>query len=225
MEGWYEVGKLKTGESIYCTEKEKKIVDIEEKEEWENKLGEICCLIPPDVSIISISQIISKYRKGITKTAETICKECKLPFKHSFKIKRVRCDSCWKEINEREKRCLIEKREREEEELRCSLQDGSNAPAYIKLKALKKFITTKQRKELAEMPYTDFLNTKYWKIIQKYKLYTVGYQCQLCNSKKQTLHIHHKTYEHRGSEYLFLNDLIVLCEKCHQKYHNIKEVV
>lgn len=43
------------------------------------------------------------------------------------------------------------------------------------------------------------------------------YKCQLCN-REGTMNVHHKTYERLGEEQL--NDLIVLCQDCHAKFHD-----
>ncbi len=65
--------------------------------------------------------------------------------------------------------------------------------------------------------YSSFLLTPYWKTIkdivkQKYNNY------QICGSKSN-LHIHHLTYEHHFYEHLYIDDLVALCKKCHQKVH------
>jgi hypothetical protein len=72
---------------------------------------------------------------------------------------------------------------------------------------------------LRAMPYRDFLNSIYWSIIRDYALYRAKYSCALCH-KTHGLQVHHRTYEHRGSEYNHLEDLIVLCGNCHAKFHD-----
>ncbi len=69
---------------------------------------------------------------------------------------------------------------------------------------------------LKTMPYKDYLQTDHWKKTRKKALYKADYKCQLCNSKEK-LNVHHKTYENRGCEKS--EDLIVLCEECHGKFH------
>ena len=69
--------------------------------------------------------------------------------------------------------------------------------------------------------YGLFLLTPYWKTIksmmrQKYNC------CQKCSSKSK-LHVHHLTYKHHFYEHLYLDDLVVLCEKCHQEEHKKKK--
>ena len=75
------------------------------------------------------------------------------------------------------------------------------------------------------MNYKDFLNTPYWKAVAAEIKRKRNFQCQLCGSNKN-LAVHHKTYEHHGYEhnhYVMQNDLIVLCNSCHSKFHNIIE--
>lgn len=75
-------------------------------------------------------------------------------------------------------------------------------------------------RELATMPYKEYLQTPEWKETRKRALKRAGFSCQLCNSKDKILNVHHRTYERRGNEQN--NDLIVLCEDCHRKFHDIK---
>ena len=67
--------------------------------------------------------------------------------------------------------------------------------------------------------YKQYLETKHWKAIRESKLKETGYKCQLCSKTDIKLHVHHNTYERIGDE--DMNDLIVLCESCHKKFHNI----
>lgn len=76
------------------------------------------------------------------------------------------------------------------------------------------------RQQLREMPYQDFLKTEFWDEVRKRKLKQSHYACQLCNTRQSRLNVHHRTYEHHGEEDMYLNDLIVLCEVCHGKFHD-----
>jgi len=76
---------------------------------------------------------------------------------------------------------------------------------------------------IKNMPYNLFLQTPYWKAISEYKRGKAGFKCELCNSNKSSLNVHHRTYEIRGKEIFNLPKLIVLCEKCHLKFHDIKK--
>jgi len=76
---------------------------------------------------------------------------------------------------------------------------------------------TKELKKLKEMPYKKYLQTEHWDNKRKGALYRAKYKCQLC-SDKENLQVHHNTYENRGQEKD--EDLVVLCEICHAKFHN-----
>ena len=76
---------------------------------------------------------------------------------------------------------------------------------------------------LKSMPYSQYLETNHWKGVRRRALKLSGYRCGVCNSNKDILNVHHKTYERRGQEldgYNIKNDLIVLCEFCHGKFHD-----
>ena len=70
---------------------------------------------------------------------------------------------------------------------------------------------------LKTMPYKDYQRTVWWQNVRHEKLQLAGNRCQLCNRPGPGLHVHHRTYERRGSE--SLDDLTVLCEICHSFFH------
>lgn len=77
-------------------------------------------------------------------------------------------------------------------------------------------------KHIRSLPYQDFVRTPYWVAISEYKKFKSNYQCALCGNMVG-LATHHKTYERHGQEHEFnvINeDLIVLCESCHGKFHD-----
>lgn len=70
-----------------------------------------------------------------------------------------------------------------------------------------------------------FLRTPYWNAISLYAKSKANFSCQLCNSK-ENLRTHHRTYERHGYEHrdeVIKQDLIVLCDDCHSKFHDICE--
>lgn len=71
---------------------------------------------------------------------------------------------------------------------------------------------------LRTMPYPEYLQTAHWQQVRIRALKRSGFRCQLCN-KEGRLNVHHRTYERRGYEYY--NDVITLCESCHEKFHDI----
>jgi DNA-directed RNA polymerase subunit RPC12/RpoP len=66
--------------------------------------------------------------------------------------------------------------------------------------------------------YKEYLQSDHWKNLSEETKRLAGYRCQVCN-KGGELHTHHRTYERRGNE--FQGDLIVLCAKCHKKFHSV----
>ena len=73
--------------------------------------------------------------------------------------------------------------------------------------------------ELRDMEYSEFLKTDYRKELSRHAKELSWWRCQICNSDKK-LETHHRCYDNRGVEWKELADLIVLCEKCHRKYHD-----
>lgn len=79
------------------------------------------------------------------------------------------------------------------------------------------------KSRILALNYNEFLHTPYWDGIRCYKLQKANYKCQLCG-KTGKLHVHHRTYENHGMEHVKKiadSDLIVLCEDCHKKFHDI----
>lgn len=66
--------------------------------------------------------------------------------------------------------------------------------------------------------YNAYLKTDYWKKVSEAVKKRAEYRCQLCNSQHD-LCAHHRTYEHRGNELNYLNDLVCLCRRCHEIFH------
>jgi predicted HNH restriction endonuclease len=74
-----------------------------------------------------------------------------------------------------------------------------------------------RRQELETMPYTEYLQTPEWKERRQWALKSAGNRCQVCNTTRGVLHVHHRSYQNRGHEPI--KDLIVLCSKCHETFH------
>lgn len=62
-------------------------------------------------------------------------------------------------------------------------------------------------------------NQKGFYNIKAYILHRDGYQCQKCKTKKGKLHVHHVVFRSKGGTDTSDN-LITLCESCHEKLHN-----
>ncbi len=71
--------------------------------------------------------------------------------------------------------------------------------------------------DLHTMPYRDYLQTSEWQDTRKRAMKRAGFRCQICNAYGVRLNVHHRTYERRGYE--DNQDLIVLCEGCHEIFH------
>ncbi len=71
---------------------------------------------------------------------------------------------------------------------------------------------------LHTMPYREYLQTPEWQETRKRIMKRAGFRCQVCNAYGVRLNVHHRTYERRGYEHD--RDLIVLCENCHQIFHD-----
>src|SRR6185312_14762551 len=74
------------------------------------------------------------------------------------------------------------------------------------------------QEQLCHMPYRNFLGTRYWKAISCREKKKHPW-CHDCAEYLQQLHVHHKTYVRRGLEWLFPDDLEVLCHSCHGELH------
>jgi 5-methylcytosine-specific restriction endonuclease McrA len=58
-----------------------------------------------------------------------------------------------------------------------------------------------------------------WQVRRVQALVRAGNQCQACSSRDTTLDVHHNSYQNYGDEKP--QDLVVLCRKCHRKFHGI----
>jgi len=66
--------------------------------------------------------------------------------------------------------------------------------------------------------YDDYLKSEYWVKVREAVKRRASFRCQVCNSQHD-LQAHHRTYEHRGRELEFLDDLTCLCRRCHAIFH------
>lgn len=71
---------------------------------------------------------------------------------------------------------------------------------------------------LHSMPYDAYLRTDHWLECRERILERAEHRCELCFSPNN-LEVHHKTYVRRGCERD--NDLIALCDRCHERFHDI----
>ncbi len=68
--------------------------------------------------------------------------------------------------------------------------------------------------------YYAYIKSADWKEKSDKAKRRARWHCQLCNAPEGEVHLHahHRTYDNLGEE--TANDLIVLCEFCHAKFHD-----
>ena len=94
-------------------------------------------------------------------------------------------------------------------------------PAYHIDGSIVAYEGMKAQEERHAMPYKDYLQSEFWQDKRDAVLKSARYRCQVCNASGK-LHVHHRTYEHRGYEYP--SDLIALCPECHKLFHDHREL-
>jgi hypothetical protein len=70
--------------------------------------------------------------------------------------------------------------------------------------------------------YDEYLASSRWQRLKLAALNNAEYRCQLCDRSKK-LQVHHRSYERLGSDNE-ARDLVVLCERCHRKFHGRPEL-
>lgn len=68
--------------------------------------------------------------------------------------------------------------------------------------------------------YEKYLRSDLWKMISITIKKDRNSKCEYCGSRR-SLQIHHVTYEHVGEELLYLEDILLLCGRCHMKEHEL----
>jgi len=198
---------------------------IERKQEAENRIDLFInsLLTKPNISGDDIETIKFLYHDGyiqfryikealgfshhktldlLKKDAESICEGCGEIFiyKRNKTTQAPRlCDGC--EVSQQK----ITEKEDSEYSKRWDMENEIRQANY-KIR----------RKELDDMTYKEYLQTPEWKEIRTRAYRRAGFTCALCNNGGQ-LNCHHRNYTRRGHERP--NDLIVLCEDCHQRHH------
>lgn len=71
------------------------------------------------------------------------------------------------------------------------------------------------------MSYKAYLLTKHWQYFKISALKHFNRRCQACGSEDKKLNVHHNNYNSKGCE--TFDDVTVLCEECHAKFHNKNE--
>lgn len=71
------------------------------------------------------------------------------------------------------------------------------------------------------MTYPEYLETSHWEQVAKAARERGNHQCALCSWHRGPFHVHHRNYDRLFHERD--TDVIVLCERCHQKFHGTFE--
>lgn len=87
-------------------------------------------------------------------------------------------------------------------------------------------LNEEERKYIAcRMTYRQYISSPYWHLVTMFYRCKANFRCQRCGEQRMAkLSIHHKTYEHIGSELQHPEDIEVICARCHMKEHGIEEV-
>ena len=79
---------------------------------------------------------------------------------------------------------------------------------------------------MVKKTYSEQYRSPKWQKKRLEVLSAADFQCQDCGSKENTLNVHHVIY-HKGREvWNYTNDeLMVLCEKCHETRHRLQSAM
>jgi hypothetical protein len=79
----------------------------------------------------------------------------------------------------------------------------------------------RKMKKLKRMTYNEYLKTQHWELACCAVLERDENRCADCggSTEEKPLEVHHITYIRRGKEHL--EDLMTLCQDCHQERHFI----
>jgi hypothetical protein len=80
------------------------------------------------------------------------------------------------------------------------------------------FFEARPMNPIPAVNYAEYILSPEWRIVCRVALAVAHDQCQLCHSADR-LNVHHKSYRNLGHE--TLDDVIVLCEICHERHHKI----
>lgn len=65
--------------------------------------------------------------------------------------------------------------------------------------------------------YSEYLQSEHWSVLRSAKFMVAGRYCQVCKYG-DLLHVHHIRYKNLYD--CTVSDLVVLCEACHNDFHN-----
>lgn len=172
-------------------------------------------------------------------TVDQKCKECgkvrqvrmsKTNFRTEFacgKEPEYGCEECRekKEIERRAERAIeCEKAKKDFIRTYCEpnkayVIEGKPSNVYYRMRSLFCLYAEEASRHLKRLDYDEeFLQTPYWKIVASYSKYKAKYRCSMCNSTEK-LNVHHRYYGTHGEEIYHPEDLFVLCNDCHYRFH------
>ena len=76
----------------------------------------------------------------------------------------------------------------------------------------------KYMSKIRSLDYQEYLQTEHWQHFKLEAIRHAGHKCQICNKDDCNLNVHHNNYDNRGRE--TFNDVIVVCDDCHNMIHN-----
>jgi hypothetical protein len=74
---------------------------------------------------------------------------------------------------------------------------------------------------IRRMNYSDFLETRYWKLVSLQVKSDAHWRCSSCGGHSGLV-AHHLGYEHHGYEMYHIRDIQCLCRACHERLHGIR---
>lgn len=76
------------------------------------------------------------------------------------------------------------------------------------------------------LPYFEKLQDVRWQKKRLKTLEDAKWKCEACPAKRRTLHVHHKRYKKGAEPWDYeRNELMVLCEDCHEQLEERKKAV
>ena len=171
-------------------------------EKWVKVMGmvEVCCYINK-------------------KSGLCFCDVCKLVEDNKKKMENEKREEEWKKIKEENTKRYIEMFLDPQKSWKKSIKN------WEKMSDLYDGPIDKERvaEYIQEMNYQDFLKTPYWVAIAEKIKKRNDFRCELCGERTKELNVHHPGYEFHGYELQNISKLKCLCQRCHNKFHNIGE--
>lgn len=146
-------------------------------------------------------------------------------------VVRLQCQRCGESLGERPKSQFdLERLHAWDEELRQRWLAAKEERRTELVKAQGENLTKIREQENDEFwtGYNAYLETPHWKTLRRQVIRRDGFRCQNCfrSVTDATAHVHHidyRGYKRLGKSFAF--ECVTLCPRCHQEYHQDKELV